>query len=304
METVYILLSTFNGQKFLDEQIDSLYNQKNISTHLIIRDDGSSDDTVAIIEKWVNKYPSWITFLKGNNIGFACSFANLVSNALNLYPKAQYFAFCDQDDVWLPDKLYKAVNILSKLPSTVPTLYFSNSTVVDSNLEPICLFWRANEVRPSKEGALIQNFAQGCTEVFNRHAASMFVDHFTEDVKLHDYFIYLQCIFLGKVIYDENSYLLYRQHGNNQIGKKTKIRKIVNLFRSRILKGDCYNRCYLFLETYKTLLSTKDILMISVILNYKKSLLYKLALLFNSKFKYTNYESNTLLKIKIILNWL
>lgn len=304
MKTVCILLSTYNGEKYLDDQLHSLRLQKNICSFLIIRDDGSSDSTISIIEKWQQRYPDWILLVKGKNIGFVSSFTELLRTALKKFPHIQYFSFCDQDDVWLEDKLSTAVNYLSKYSDDLPTLYFSNLTVVDTNLNKICLFWNQYEVRLSKHGALVQNFAPGCTEVFNRKAAEAYITHYPKCVLFHDYLMFQICTFLGQVIYDPSSHILYRQHGNNQVGKKTRFQRYIAFLKKPMSKGTCLQYVEAFCEAYKSELSIDDLLIICKLLNYKNDFLCRLSLIFDRKIKFTNLESNLLLKLKVLMGWL
>lgn len=303
-KTIFVLMSTFNGEKYLNEQIESVKDQKNVETHLVIRDDGSKDNTKIIIKKWVNTYPDWITFIEGKNIGFAQSFSELLSLTITKFSNAQYFAFCDQDDVWSPEKLMIALRYLSKESKLTPVLYFSNAELVDSGLKPLSLLWRLNEVDLSKEKSLVQNFAPGCTEVFNRCAAEMYIKTPPHSVTLHDYLMFQICLFLGKVIYDEGPRIKYRQHLNNQIGKVTGLRRWVRFLCKPIIRHDISTRNALFLKVYKRFLSAQDLLLLNTFLNYKKSFFHKIALVFNRKISYSNIESNILMKIKILLGWL
>lgn len=302
MEKVYVLLSTYNGESFLDEQLQSLKKQCGVKTHLLIRDDGSSDKTLHILKKWKDDYPEWITLEVGQNIGFLESFSRLLHSALQLYPDAQYFAFCDQDDFWLDKKLLVAVSHLKFLHNK-PALYFSNLTVVDRNLQEICPFWKPEEVQVSKHGALVQNFAPGCTEVFNRNAAEIYMQHYSQEAKFHDYLMYILCVFLGTVIYDKHSYILYRQHTNNIVGRSSRKQRYLRFFNKKMNKHTSYQFALFFLTSFKSLLTVEDVLIISELVNYRSNIWSKLSLLFNNKIKFTNFESNVLLKIKILMGW-
>ena len=308
MEKVCILLSTYNGESFLEEQLQSLKKQIGVETCLMIRDDGSSDNTIQIINRWQSNNPGWITLEKGKNLGFFKSFSKLLCLALKQHPDAQYFAFCDQDDVWLEKKLSTTINQLKSLNSERPLLYFSNLTVVDNNLQETCSFWKDGEVEISKHRALVQNFAPGCTEVFNRLAAEVYAQHYPQKAKFHDYLIYLICVFMGSVIYDENSYILYRQHQNNTVGYVNRMQVYVRffkrLFHRKENKYGSYEFAVDFLDSFKSYLSVEDILIINELINYKSSFWAKLALIFNNKIKSSKIESNILFKVKVLMGWL
>ena len=132
-KNVLVLMSTFNGERFIDEQLISLLNQKNIKLKILIRDDGSSDRTVSILKKYKKRYPS-IKLILGNNIGAKFSFLDLIHEALKLKMKYDYYAFCDQDDYWKKEKLITAINKLQILNNNSPNLYLGQTQLVDSNL--------------------------------------------------------------------------------------------------------------------------------------------------------------------------
>lgn len=301
MNAVCVLMSTYNGERFIREQIDSIMNQVGVDVYLIVRDDSSSDSTCSIVEDYITAYPNRIELLRGNNLGFALSFSELIKYSLKKHPKCNYFAFADQDDVWLENKLLVAVEALEKENSTLPIAYCSNKTLVDENLAYIRTSWKRKEVRLSKERSMIQSFATGCTMVFNRVAAEMYIAHIPEQLKVHDYLMYQQCMFLGKVIYDHNSYILYRQHGTNQIGnpgfKKRMQRRLSGHYKEHALE----EQNYFFLKAYKDILSVDDVGLLSLFVFYRRNFLTRLSLLFNNKIKYTTFEANFFYVLKVII---
>ena len=129
---VVVLMSTYNGQKYLRQQLDSLLNQTVRPTKILIRDDGSNDDTVNLLEEYASFY-SFIEYYCGKNIGPAKSFFELI-NKCDGY---DYYALCDQDDVWFKDKLEVAINTLEKENKNIPLLYAGRFTLTDENLNPL-----------------------------------------------------------------------------------------------------------------------------------------------------------------------
>ena len=128
---ICVMLSSYNGEKYIKEQIDSILAQKiDGEMILLVRDDGSTDETKQILNEYRSKYNN-ISWYTGDNLKAAKSFWDLVNSA----PDADYYAFCDQDDVWYPDKLVRAINALEK--EAIPALYASNVVVVDQNLNSI-----------------------------------------------------------------------------------------------------------------------------------------------------------------------
>ena len=137
MEEVCILLSVYNGETYLCEQIDSILGQKEVAIHLIIRDDGSKDDSVNLLKAYQKKYSN-IDILENNgkNHGVFGNFMNLLRESLVMYPDVNYFFFSDQDDVWMEKKCLWAIQSIGELKDT-KALYFSRKKLVDSDLNEL-----------------------------------------------------------------------------------------------------------------------------------------------------------------------
>lgn len=227
MNKVCILLSTYNGEKYLEEQLNSLIGQENVNIQILVRDDGSTDKTVQILNKWKKK--GLIEWYTGENLRPAKSFMNLLRNA----PQADFYAFCDQDDVWLPNKLINA--ICKIMSSEKPALYLSRTTLVDAN---------KNIIGPSEfeykftlGEAIVTNPATGCTLVLNNSLRNIAIRFEPDRLTMHDEWIYKLCLIFNGFLYaDKESYILYRQHDHNVLGAnesfKTKIKR-----RTKLLLG-------------------------------------------------------------------
>ncbi|WGZ93715.1 MAG: glycosyltransferase family 2 protein [Candidatus Thiothrix putei] len=218
--TVAILLCTYNGQRYLRDQLDSVAAQTYPHWVMWASDDGSQDDTLSILAEYRAKWSQErLSVVHGPSSGFA---ANFLSLACNPSIQADYYAFCDQDDIWDSDKLQRAVNWLSSVPANIPALYGSRMHLVDENnigvsLSP--LFTR----QPCFVHSLTQNFANGNTMVFNHAACNLLrtVGHSVTAVA-HDWWLYLLVAGAGgNVFYDSRAYLRYRQHSTNLIGMET-----------------------------------------------------------------------------------
>lgn len=118
---VCVLLSTYNGEKYLEEQLNSLIKQEDVELRILVRDDGSKDRTHEILDKWQKR--GHINWYEGKNKGAAQSFMDLIYNA----PEADYYAFCDQDDVWLPEKLKVAIDKIRESNEAMPCMYISST---------------------------------------------------------------------------------------------------------------------------------------------------------------------------------
>lgn len=215
MKKVQVLLSAYNGEKYLAEQIESILHQDYKEVSLLIRDDGSTDHTLDIIRTYADKYEN-VAYYAGENLGVQQSFFHLMRNADET---ADYYAFSDQDDVWLPGKIRRAVELLEKQDRNLPLLYASKTTLVDEQLNEIPMKIRTPEIVPDFGNALVENICAGCTEIFNRKLLNLVNQKTPEYTIMHDWWLYLCASAFGKVIYDATSYILYRQHGNNEVGK-------------------------------------------------------------------------------------
>lgn len=282
MKSVCVLLSTYNGEKYLKEQIDSLLIQEDVELKVLARDDGSEDGTIEILKEYAEK-DSRFNFYSGMNVGPAQSFFDLIIKSGDF----DYYAFCDQDDVWDKNKLKVAVDFLEKEDSSKPNMYYSNLRIVDQNL----VFYRLSHNEPSiqkdKYSVLTEDMATGCTVVFNRITAEYArKGGLPEYCSMHDTWIYMICKFFGETIYDFEAHISYRQHGNNVVGtyldKKTKdiyIARIKRLF-DRDLQPRYNNACN-FYKAFGNKLSDQDRKKVLKLVNYKKSLKDKISLLFD-----------------------
>lgn len=281
MNKILILLSTYNGEKYLPQQIDSILNQYNVDVQILVRDDGSNDNTLYVLNSYANTEK--IDIIKGDNIGVVGSFFSLMREAVTR--DFNYFAFCDQDDVWMDDKLKVAVDILSGHQHE-PALYMSSFQMVDENLHSI----PTNISRPniSVEGAFASNCATGCTMVFNKKLLELSLLANYDDALMHDYWMYMVCLLTdGYVYYDETPHIYYRQHGNNVIGGKgdSFLSKWLTRMNKIILPGDNFKSKFAskLLEQYGDVITADKKEFLQDIANIK-TLKSKWNLLRNKKF--------------------
>ncbi|MGH2083157.1 glycosyltransferase family 2 protein [Aerococcus urinaeequi] len=229
---VQVLLSTYNGERFLETQIESLFEQKDINLSILIRDDGSTDNTINILKKYQNHNNIEVIFAE--NVGVIDSFFELIQQA-NL--ENDYFAFCDQDDFWRNYKIFNAIEKIEEIPEKDSAiLYASSLELVDDKLNPIGYSSYRN-IKTSFENALVENVVTGCTAVINKQALKLIKEKKPEFCLMHDWWMYLVISAFGIIIYDEKSSIKYRQHGNNVVGMKnsffTKMIDKINRFMKR-----------------------------------------------------------------------
>lgn len=210
-EKVIVLLSAYNGEKYINEQIESILAQSYKNIKLFIRDDGSTDGTVEILKTY-EKNPR-IRVSYGENLGYFASFLWL----LNQCDEAEYYAFSDQDDYWYPDKIETALKWLKEY-SNVPALYCCNADICDANLQLI------HKGRPTKYPFSIPRTVVngetgwGYTQVMNHNARQLLMGKKAPSyVKVygHDTWIHLSCLCCGTVLYDKTVHAKMRRHGNN-----------------------------------------------------------------------------------------
>ena len=164
---VTVIMSTYNGSSYLASQLESLLVQKDVAIRLFVRDVGSSDDTVQILQQYAHRFLS-LDIVEGENLGATESFHVASQLALEKNDPADYYAFCDQDDIWLENKLSIAVNQLSKIASDKPLLYFSNLMMVNNQMEKLGYLLDNEAVSYQRMDALAAISTYGCTCVFNR----------------------------------------------------------------------------------------------------------------------------------------
>lgn len=211
---VEVLLSTYNGEKYLGEQLESIWRQSYPEVSLSVRDDGSTDGTLGLLDRLLSAR-SRTRLTMGTHVGAAQSFMSLLRG---VNQATCYAAFSDQDDVWLPDKLETGVSGIEHLDG--PAMYCSAVTLVTEDLAEVKGHGRC--VRgPSFENALVENIATGCTIVLNRSAIDLLASRSPKRLVMHDAWCYLVVAGCGEVVYGQLPHVLYRLHGSNAVGVGT-----------------------------------------------------------------------------------
>jgi glycosyltransferase involved in cell wall biosynthesis len=221
---VAILLSTFNGERFLHEQLESLLSQTHEHWVLYWRDDGSTDRTRDVMEAFSRRAGQgrWIEIVgPEGKLGAAASFHALLVAVSPYLAQIDAVALADQDDVWLPQKLARGLQALTAIPDGEPVLYCARQILVDATLQRI-----GESTIPVRPGgfpaSLIQNLATGCTIMLNRAAASLVAASRPAHATWHDWWSYLLVTGAGgRLLQDREPVILYRQHGRNLVGAST-----------------------------------------------------------------------------------
>jgi glycosyltransferase involved in cell wall biosynthesis len=214
MSLLQVLLSTFNGEEHLPAQLDSLLAQTYPKVSILVRDDGSSDGTTGILRRYAAG--GHLCWYQGSHTGVRESFFDLLAQADD---RAAAFAFCDQDDIWLPDKLRRMHARLEAEGGDQAVLYCGRARLVDDQLRPLGYSKRVRR-GPSLGNALVENIAPGCTMAMNASARSLLLTHDVHGASLHDAWAYLVVSAVGRVVYDDEPMVLYRQHTGNVVGAR------------------------------------------------------------------------------------
>ncbi len=261
-DKIAILLATYNGEKYIAEQIESIRSQSYTDWKLYIHDDGSKDGTIMILCQYAREYPGKIVVVDGPSTGSAKdNFLYLMSVV-----DASYYMCADQDDVWLPEKVEKTLEVMKRLENTsvkgdgptsgigethivaplkreknTPRLVFTELTVTDEALgikaERMSDYQGLDCKGISFSRALIQNVVTGCTMMINRALRDEMIQiGDTGDMLMHDWWAALTALRFGEVAFLETPTILYRQHGNNGVGAQNTASLLYNI--KKMMQGD------------------------------------------------------------------
>jgi glycosyltransferase involved in cell wall biosynthesis len=220
-----ILLATYNGERFLAAQLDSVIGQTYGDWRLLARDDGSTDGSVDMLRAFAGDHPGKIVLIEDGDKGLGASgnFERLMGHS-----KADYVMFCDQDDVWLPDKIDRLFQAMRELEARhgmdVPLLVHSDLRVVGSDCEETqSSFFAFQGIEPSFgrciNRLLVQNVVTGCASIFNRSLLARALP-IPAEAAMHDWWLALVAASFGRIAFVREATVLYRQHGENAIGAK------------------------------------------------------------------------------------
>lgn len=254
-----ILLSTYNGGLYIKELLQSLFAQTYKEWRLIVRDDGSTDNTLDIVENYASRHKDRIILLKDGKgrLGPCQSFAALLE-----YSPAPYMMFCDQDDVWLPNKIELTLNAMRKLEAKhkgTPILVHTDLKVVDERLNPLAeSFWKYQHINPALtrlNNLLLINVGTGCAMMLNMPLKKAALPIPSEAI-LHDWWLMLVASSLGRIEHISTPTTLYRQHGKNDIGTASYplgyfIQRISSLNKTKFLIEKIVLQSKAFFNIYK-----------------------------------------------------
>lgn len=292
--SVTVVLATYNGEKYLREQLDSILRQKGVSVKILVRDDGSKDGTKSILDEYQNK--NLLAWYTGEHLNVQKGYLDLLKHA----PRSDYYAFCDQDDVWDDDKLLYAVTELDELPSDKPAMYYCGQRLVDENLKLLSVH-KIDADRSPHANFMISNVA-GCTAVFNQKLIDAVNSALPNFILMHDSWLFKICLALGGSYYaDSAAHINYRQHGNNVAGLnggvKGKIRQVKRYLNVFEIQKQCQN----LLQCYGDRMTSEYKELTEEICNYDQSLRNQMNFLRREDIDFKSMSLNSVVKLKILL---
>ncbi len=301
---IVVLMSTYNGRKYLREQMDSLLAQTMDDICIFVHDDGSVDGTVDILQEYADKY-SQVVFYESKKAGYPECFFKLLWDA----PEAEYYAFSDQDDYWMPEKLAVAVANLDGRPE--PALYCSAKMIVDEQLNPL----GRKDSKPLKgiQNALLKvNQASGCTMVFNAALRNIILQYHPKKAPYHDSWVFKVAMLFGEIIYDDNPYMKYRQHASNTDGAHAvgyrllckRLKSFDLTFKRYRQQRSATDYAQELLEAYENQISEEDRAVIYHIAHARERLKSRWKLFFMKGLDTSPFYEYVWLKSKILLGWI
>ena len=301
MKSVQVLLSSYNGEKYIARQIESILAQEDVDIHLLVRDDGSKDGTRTILSDYERRFPEKIRVVTGDNLGYKKSFFSLIQ----LAGEYDYYAFADQDDYWLPDKEISSIRGMEKDSDDIPKLAQVDFIVTDENLKPLVPAPAYRELRIDKHDYVyVGDFFQGCLMTWNRKAMELLKSYMPQRDYSHDHWVGKVIYLLGRVYVVPEGNIYYTRHGDN--ASTTDDRMGGRLLRIKSLfhgKSNVYDNIGQdLLDGYRSFLLPHDVQMCEDFAQYKHKFAAKRRLLMNGNLRRTSFLATVLYKFCILIN--
>jgi glycosyltransferase involved in cell wall biosynthesis len=299
-----VALCTYNGASFLSAQLESFLAQSRLPDELVVCDDGSTDATLSILENFAARavFPVHI-HRNTSTLGVSANFIKTISLC-----SGDFVAFSDQDDVWLSDKLLRALSRIQQAGNPSSTLYCSRLQYVNMNLEPI-----GQSPIPRVVGfsnAIVENVATGCSVVFGAEIRRLILCGIPDEMIMHDWWAYLVASAFGEITYDPSPTVLYRQHGNNVAGWEPKPLKIWNRTRwlvRRLLADnrgmDSLNQAERFIATYPDIPQQSRLLVEELLRLRGAGALSRLRYVLHPRVERNDAIENFGLKVMLLMRW-
>ena len=297
MASVTVLMSSYNGEKFIAQQIETILHQKSCDVRLIVRDDGSTDRTIEILRGLQDSRK--LELVIGENLRPAKSFFELIYNA----PESDFYAFADQDDIWDEDKLSSAIEMLRSFNK--PAFYHSNARLVNANGEDTGKLLHDKNPKLNFLSLACAGGILGCTMVFNKELRDCVVQHSKpEKIRMHDYYLGMICLGVGGAgVYDETPHIGYRQHGGNVLGVAVSLKsKIKSKWRQFYRRGryTIGEQAAQLLKDYESIMTRERIEECRAVANYDKSFINTFRIAWTPKTHYSSIKNSLFLRVCIL----
>lgn len=306
--SVLVMMATYNGEKYVAEQINSILAQEGVNVTLLISDDGSSDSTPSICSRFAQDMSNVQFRVNEKNKGLARNFMDMLYGADTM--SFDFFAFSDQDDYWMPNKLGKAIEAISSAGEG-PRLYYSDVCNVDEHLNGGSREYGAFASHANSLGLLLTvNWASGCTMVFNSAFASVLQRYVPRDwPRIHDGWVHLVARVLNAQVPDlEHAYIKRRISGHNQVGERglnSLSGKRIKIIASALLTPSEHGlteAASLLLDGYADSMSSEDKELVSRFVDGRHSIVKRLGMMFDPAFAQPFPLENIMFKGKMLLN--
>ncbi len=293
---VQVLMSTFNGERFLMEQLESIYAQEGVSVDILVRDDDSQDRTPKLLKREEEK--GKLKWYSGPNLKPARSFMDLLKHADD---SADLYAFSDQDDVWDKDKIFVAANAIGE--ETQPALYFCQTRLVDRQLNDLPQMPITPKLTYGE--ALVYQFVSGCTMVINKPLRDVVNQYSPEYLRMHDMWIYDVALAIGaSIFFDSVPHIKYRQHTDNSVGQTA---SVLNQWKERFQRMSKREQIRLhtaqeLLKGYAKHMTPANRVLTEKVAGYRSSARNKLSLLLSRDITPSNKTIALTSRLAIMMN--
>ena len=302
--TVAVIMSTYNGEKYLAEQLDSILAQDGVHVELFIRDDGSKDSTRDILLSYAERNAN-VHLDFGENLGFARSFLTELAAASGF----EYYAFSDQDDVWKPEKLTTAIEAIkqeeSRRGKNIPIVWQSNCFVTDENLN-VKRITVSHRRKRTIESFILRGHARGCAMVINTKVKELIKTHGSFP-RGHDAIALMHTYANGgSSLFDSRAFVYYRQRGNNVSATQTSWTGIIKTEAQRFYKGRDLGviTAKSLLDTYGDELAPQIRKQLTLVAEHKHKFSARLKIVFSPNFSAGILSVTIIGKLKALLGWL
>lgn len=299
---ILVLMSTYNGEKYICQQLESIISQKNVDLTVLVRDDGSTDKTVEKLKEYKERSSFDFIIEEGENIGCKESFFWLIKEAAKSYIDYDYYAFADQDDVWMSDKMETGVRSLEKETNPVK-IYYCDPLIVDEGLHP--LNKKVIKSKNTLEESFILQPCIGCAMIFSPAVLQFAAKADSSKINIHDAWIYKVGLCLGgAILKDTTPHILYRQHGHNTIGSAQTLKSKWK----RRLRWFWDAKCHRSAQAKELInccgdnIPSREKNILTLISSYQKSIIKKEKIILDKRFRSFYKGHNIMFIIAILFN--